>query len=302
MNIPNLHPASSRRKDIMLCVPFEERRLEKWKTKNLVVQPKLNGERCRALIDCSEKKVTLFSSEANIITSVPHIEESLLDFTTTMQGRYLELDGELYSHGMPLEEIHSIVSTKNHFHPDHEEIEYHVFDHVSVRSTLVRMSELWDLFDFGKPNLFKSIKRVPFVLASDLPEIMYHFEKITSEGYEGIVVRHPMSPYERKRSLYVMKFKPHQEDIYRIVGFKEEVDKYGTPKNRLGSFLCASEDSTFTFSVGSGLTVEQRIAYWEMKDSLPGSYLRVKYQTKSKKSCPLFPIFVELVTPTMFIN
>ena len=48
LDIPYEHPPSARRKGIMLCAPLEEKRLLRW-TPPYLVQPKLNGERCRAI-------------------------------------------------------------------------------------------------------------------------------------------------------------------------------------------------------------------------------------------------------------
>ena len=66
-----------KRKGIMLCYPFEEKRLNKWAPPYLV-QPKLDGERMRAILD-TEGKCTLLSSEENeIISSPKHAEASLV--------------------------------------------------------------------------------------------------------------------------------------------------------------------------------------------------------------------------------
>lgn len=291
--IPNKHPASSRRRDIMLCVPFEEKRLDKWNTKNIILQPKLDGERCRAVCNCQTKDITLYSSEGNIIQSVPHIVEDLKLFLPRWPYKYLELDGELYIHGKQFEDIHSIVSRKVNYHEDFDQIEYHIFDHVGTGSTLMRMSQLWDLFDY-KDFTHSSIKRVLMQLASNLFDIMRYFDQQLILGYEGIIVRHPLAPYERKRSGLIMKFKPHQEDIYKIIGFFEEKDKNSFPKNRLGGFICMGDDGT-QFSIGSGFTAEQRTYYWENKLDFIGQYVRVKYQSKTSKRVPRFPIFIEVV-------
>ena len=39
-----------KRTGIMLCYPFEEKRLNKWNPP-YIIQPKLDGERCRAVYD-----------------------------------------------------------------------------------------------------------------------------------------------------------------------------------------------------------------------------------------------------------
>jgi DNA ligase-1 len=41
------------------------------------------------------------------------------------------------------------------------------------------------------------------------------------EGYEGIMVRNPNSPYEiSKRSSYLQKYKEFDDDEFEIIGFQ----------------------------------------------------------------------------------
>ena len=80
------------RSGIMLCYPFEEKRLAKW-SPPYVVQPKLDGERCR--YKQYEGGSFLLSSQENVIFGAPHIKHYLDSVCPTG----LHLDGELYCHG-----------------------------------------------------------------------------------------------------------------------------------------------------------------------------------------------------------
>ena len=68
--------------------------------------------------------VTLYSSEEHELFSVPHIKADL----EKAGLKNIELDGELYIHGMDFNDIHSIVSRTTNLHPAHHTMEYHVFD------------------------------------------------------------------------------------------------------------------------------------------------------------------------------
>jgi len=121
------------------------------------------------------------------------------------------------------------------------------------------------------------------------------FDEIINLGYEGIIVRHKLAMYERKRSTWVMKFKPKKEDEYEIVGWQEEISKDGLPKDRLGSLLCLSGDGN-TFSVGTGYEDSTREELWKNREILKGKTVRVKYQhLTSGKKVPRFPVFVEVI-------
>ena len=279
----------SKRSGIMLFYPFEEKRLLKWNSP-VIVQPKLDGERCRATI--CEDGYSLISSELNYIFSVPHIGTQLWLLYLKTNRRKMELDGELYTHGASFEEIFSKVSRTKNFHPLSTEIEFHVFD--IIEPELAQIDRLKALVELSK--LFPpSIKLVPSKIASSLDEIMRIYDSYIEDGYEGIIVRHIDAPYIRRRSIYGMKFKPKKSDIYKVTGFKEEIDKDGKPKNRLGALLCIGDDGS-EFSVGSGLTGHQRESFWAVRESLTQKNVKVSYQhLTSSNGVPRFPVFVELV-------
>lgn len=270
------------REGIQLAYPFEEKRLLKWNPP-YIVQPKLDGERCRAI--WSERYgYVLVSSEFNTIISVPHINKALgLSLSTS------EIDGELYIHGLSFEEIHSRVSRTVNLHPNYEEVEYHVFDVIDKQPQVSRLLDLKTRFLARGP-----VKIVPFVLANNLQEVMDAYEGFLKDGYEGIIVRHPGALYRRARSPYMMKFKPKKSDTYIVVGFKEEIDIQGVAKDALGALVCTSDEGT-TFSVGSGFTREQRETYWEKRNDLIGKSCHVQYQhITSGKGVPRFPVFLSV--------
>lgn len=272
----------AKRQDIMLCYPFEEKRLLKWNSA-VLVQPKLDGERCRALI--YNNQCTLLSSTGDTVISVPHINKALLD----SGFRDVELDGELYIHGLPFEEIHSRVSRKVNPHPYYLEVSYHIFDIVSSEPQALRISDLVKM-NFSSD----AVHFVHTVLAENLDQIMRLLDVFLSDGYEGIIIRHPKAPYKRSRSTNIMKFKPRREDSYKVIGFQEEVDKNGIPKNRLGALICKDDMGT-EFSVGSGFTADQRQGLWLLRDHLPGMRATVKYQHLTPgRNVPRFPVFVEV--------
>ena len=241
----------------MLAYPFEEKRLAKWSSP-YVVQPKLDGVRCRAVWADELNSYVLLSSTQHQIVSVPHIVAAL-----NKSGLTTELDGELYCHGMSFEDIYSRTARTVNEHLDGEAIEFHIFDIITEGSQLARMTWLY-AHVFEQP-----LVAVPFKLCSDLDEIMNHYVQILNKGFEGIIVRHIDAPYKRARSTFMMKFKPKKEDYYNVLGSVEEVDKYGKPKGSLGALICAGNDGT-EFRVGSGFNQDQRQKLWIERENLPG--------------------------------
>lgn len=274
-------------KGIMKCYPFEEKRLAKWKPPWLV-QPKFDGVRCRA-VPLANGEYILLSSEENVIFSVPHINKALKPLRHTNY----EFDGELYHRGLSFESILSITSRTKNLHSDREMMQFHIFDIVDEgKAQLDRTSEL------SKLNYLPSgsaLQLSPVHVADTLEDIMKTYDMYIDMGYEGIIVRHLNAPYIRKRSIWVMKFKPKQEDVYEILGYEEEVSVTGRFKNSLGSLILKSGDGE-TFKVGSGFTGGDRQNLWTTRESIIGKSVKVQYQhMTSGRKVPRFPIFMEVI-------
>ncbi len=271
-------------KGIMKCYPFEEKRLAKWEPP-YIVQPKYDGVRCRA-IPLESGEYLLLSSEENVVFSVPHINEEL---KSLVKGP--ELDGELYCHELSFEEILSITSRTVNLHYDHKLIKFHVFDVVDKEPQHSRIATILGIRRFE----LKHIEVAPFWMCDTFDEVMRCYDKLIGLDYEGMIVRHKDAPYVRKRSTFVMKFKPKKEDTYVIVGSEEEISADGTPKQSLGALVCRSGDGE-TFRVGSGLTRRAREDLWSSRESLAGRSVVVQYQhLTSGKKVPRFPIFMEVI-------
>lgn len=278
-------PKYQRWRNIMKCYPFSEKRLASWKPPYLV-QPKYNGFRCRAFPVQTqvEGNYILLSSEENIFYSVPHINE-ILDKLKLKA----ELDGELYCHGMSLEEINSIVSRTVNLHEFYEKIEFHIFDIVVPEPQMRRLILVDNL-----KNLHPKIKVSPFWICETLDEVKKIYDKIISLNYEGIIVRHFAGSYENKRSTAVMKFKPKKTDEYKIVGWNEEVSMEGIAKGRIGSLTMSSQNGD-EFSVSAGLNFDEKARLWKIRDTLAGKSAIVHYQHLSNRKVPTGAFNVEVI-------
>ena len=270
------------RKGIQLCYPFSEGRLLTWKPPFLV-QPKLDGERCRLLVESGSRgynRVILLSSSEELITSVPHLNEAGLRLP---QGEY---DGELYVHGWTQSQIHSIVSRTTNISPNYSAVKFHIFDLVTEDPQFLRLHKLSKI-----PHLVDPFFRVDSKVCYTLQELYTFYDEVIYEGYEGFVVRQVDSLYLRKRSKWLMKFKPKKTDVYPIWDVVEAVSEAGHPLGMVGAFWCRDSEGT-PFKVGAGhLTHPQRRVWWKefLDTGLKNYELEVEYQTfSSKEKVPLF--------------
>lgn len=279
------------RKGIMKAYPFDEGRLNRWNVDHFYVQPKFNGLRCRGVPN-TEGGITLLSSEENEFTVLPHINAALKEIADVV-GASFEFDGELYKHGWPLEQISS-AAKRNTPSMLSAVIEYHIFDVIAPLSQQNRLAVL-DTLKMMIEDKPTPLSISPTHIADDLSSTMDILDLYYSQGYEGIIIRHPKAFYVRKRSIYMMKFKPKQSDLYPIIGVKEEIDKNGRPKNALGALVCQSDDGEL-FAIGSGFTRDQRNYYWQNKHLLKGKLCHVEFQ-HSQRSKPMFGVFVRIIDP-----
>jgi len=284
------------RTGVMLAHPLNQKWLDKWFKEDgyIIVQPKLNGLRCRAIITPTE--VQLLSSQANPFDIV-HISDqlrTLADIINMYGMTQIMLDGELYKHGMPFQDISSRVRRQSVRHEDQKSLTYTIFDRiVSNHEQDKRINFLTELNDVVLNNGLTSLRILPTYQCNSPRELSTYYARFLDENYEGIIMRRATGMYEAKKSQNLMKLKPRKKTEADVIGVIEEVDKYGNLKGALGAFMCELPDGT-RFSVGSGFTAAQREEWWGLGMKKPVRIL-VYYQELSNSGVPIFPVFKGVV-------
>ena len=113
----------------------------------------------------------------------------------------------------------------------------------------------------------------------DSSEGLARFDQINKDaiagGYEGIMIKDPAAGYETRRSVAWLKQKPYIEVSLAVIGVEE-----GTGKNvgRLGALIVEGTDDgkLIRTNVGSGLTDNDRVVYWDNADTLIGNIVEVR--------------------------
>jgi len=122
----------------------------------------------------------------------------------------------------------------------------------------------------------------------DTPEGKEAMRKFNIEtlaaGYEGIMIKDPLAPYETKRTASWLKIKPIITVDLEIVGVEEGTGKY---VGNCGALVLEGEDSGYKIrtNVGSGLTDEQRADIWANQQNVLGRIVEVEADaiTKDRK-------------------
>ena len=286
-----------KRQGIMLARPYERRRLTVRKfgwsdSGTVLIQPKLDGERCLARTEYAED-VSLTTSTGLRFTHLNHIKSALYTWIFNKHSG-LTLDGELYRHNTPFEWIHSVASQEITPHEEEESLEYHVFDiKIHGYTQTERLSLLEIIFDGVPAN--SPIKLVPTKeVANNYQLVEEEINLAVSQAYEGIIIRHQLGEYEEKRSSWVMKFKPRSFDQYPIVDVVEAVDKHGTPKGMVGAFVV--EDEMGRFEVGAGAINHQgRVWVWNNSQEVLNKPLVVAYNSKTDKGIPRHAVALSII-------
>lgn len=194
--------------------------------------------------------------------------------------RETHLDGELWAGRGKFSEAVSAVKKKVPVDDEWSRIAYQVFDipecseKFSVR--YVKTKEV-----VGQCGLH--VERLSHTLVSSLDVMISMLDELTTLGAEGIMLRHPESLYERKRSGTLLKVKKFLDAEGTVIGHK---DGEGKHTGRLGAYIVHTADGV-EFCVGTGQSDSQREA------PLPiGSLIIYRYQELTKDRVPRFPSFI----------
>ena len=94
-------------------------------------------------------------------------------------------------------------------------------------------------------------------------------------GYEGVMIKDIMAPYECKRSHAWLKAKPFIEVTLEVTDVE---DGTGRNEGRLGAVVCSGTDDgkDIHVNVGSGFTDDNRPSFWTDRDALVGQLVEVR--------------------------
>jgi DNA ligase-1 len=129
----------------------------------------------------------------------------------------------------------------------------------------------------------------------NMSQLVNTYKELTSKGAEGVMLRAPNSPYETKRSKYLLKYKIKDDAEAIVRGYTMGTGKY---KGLLGSLDCElildQKPSGVMFNIGTGFTDKDRTEYNNSKSSLYipiGSIVSFSYMELSEDSVPRHPVY-----------
>lgn len=193
----------------------------------LYVQPKLDGLRMIAMLD-TEGHVVLKTRRLHDIAGFDKLRCELQQLYDASSHKDIILDGELYAHGLNLQDISGIVRAENDRMDEKDALQYWVFDCFSTQKNIddgieIRIERLRE-FVPGSKNSSVIANETIQVDSSDAAD--QYYERVVAAGYEGVIYKSWGRPYEfsfdkEKRSSWYLKRKQFFDDEFEIVSYKE---------------------------------------------------------------------------------
>lgn len=287
----------------MLAAPVEDVGLLRYP---LIATPKLDGIRC--LIVNGHAVTRKFKAVPN-----HYIRETLERLLP--EGA----DGEILN-GENFQDVASGVMS----HDGEPNFGFYAFDLARdlERPYVARLGDLRGWHQDLPVAAQRLVRVVPFERVRDEDGLMDFEAKVLGDGFEGVCLRAPDSPYKCGRSTFrehwLLKLKRFKDGEAIILGFVEQQenqneaqqDAFGRTKrsssqagkvgkNTLGKFLLrdVNTDVKFKCGTGMGLTNALRDQIWKHQGQYLGKVIRYRWQEHGSKDKPRIPVFTGFRDP-----
>ena len=256
----------------MLATPIEKVKPERILWNSAFAQPKLDGH--RALY----KDGVLYSRQGKEL-KLPHIIEAIKNANLNK----LHLDGELYIHGVSLQDLSRLIKKPSEGTLD---LKYHIYDIVADLPFALRTGVLKNTAQQSP-----ALELVETIQVDDLDTLDTLHEDYRAAGYEGTMLRYGTDSYTTgKRSRTLLKLKEFHDDEFMVVWY-EEGKPYikGDTTYQVPVWTCQTFNGK-QFNVTAAGTMQEKHSQWENRRLHVGNPLTVKYHYLSKDGIPQLPI------------
>lgn len=275
------------------------------------IQPKLNGVRCLIKRN-SETGVLEFKSNGSKSWDFTDILGDDVEQLLEHIPMDVELDGELYIHGMSLQKIGSIVRTVKTKHPLRHLLKYYIFGMRTPVDMVFesRYNMLMDAFEDAGAEMLDhnenveqdarsiavaaelgNIKLVVTRVAENIDDIDYLTDEFVSYGYEGSVIYKMGSSlpedkikeayYKPGKSKNIIKVKPFEDAEGTVIDVTE-----GEGKAKGKAMLLIQEADGTTTLMTPSFDEETRSEWWENPDLILGKLVTFKFYGRTDDGKP----------------
>lgn len=239
------------------------------------VQPKLDG--IRVIAHRTANGVRYYSRNEKEFHTLGHLSAQIMAISPP--DSYL--DGEVYVHGMPFENICSAVK-RDKPNIDSKKMQYWVFDIVTNDDFMFRADLI---MAYAKQNNSESLRFLPCAIVDNEDEMKIAHARFMKAGFEGTMIRNGRSKYEQKRSVNLQKYKDFQDEEFEIIGSKQATGKDA----EMVIFVCKTNKG-IEFDVEPMGDDDSRREMWSNRNNYVGQWLTVKFQNYTNSGAPRFPV------------
>lgn len=248
------------------------------------LEPKLDGVRVLMVCTISDDNnvaVVAYSRNGKVFENFGHIESELANVMSNLAGltghTSFVLDGEVT--GKTFQDLMRQARRKENVQAT--DSVFHVFDFIPAQDFVrgywnAKLSKRLQILEKirGVLDDLPSVQLLPYIkvdldTALGREQLDRYANDQVSAGFEGIMIKNLDAPYECRRNTFWLKWKPVITVDLEVIDVEE-----GTGRNveRLGALICSGCDhgKQITVNAGSGFSDDQRIDFWNNRDSVIG--------------------------------
>jgi len=234
------------------------------------LQYKYNGY--RMLVTCIGGQNIAYSRNGKLIVTVPHI----LDDLKIPEGH--TVDGELYCHGIKLQQIGSWVRRAQ---DSTKKLSYILYDTITNDSYRRRRESLFNYSDGP------SVHVAPSQIISSESVIKPRMEDAIAKGYEGLILRQDNFGYfAGKRHASLIKIKQCHDDEFIVVDVLASADGWGI-------LVCLLDGGEKEFRVSAPGPIMNKEYILNNKLKYIGKLINVEYFELTDDGVPFHPVAID---------
>jgi DNA ligase-1 len=266
------------------------------------------------------------------------LREKFEDIRTFTEVQNVLLDGEVFAPYIPFQFIVSTVMTEDcftkqsikkweelckehNFYITREDVisklKFYCFDSIENENNGASFLQRSHFAKLCAMRFMEIMFPVEQLLVNNADEVEKAFDLVLEEGFEGLIIRNPMSPYKYGRTRISennsFKLKPWKTEDARIIGFVQatevnddaektitELGNSRTSKKQEDRHNIEKASGFIVYFNGKELTVpiamtdSQKEYIWLHQEEYLGQWIEYRYMTVGMKDLPRIPKFIRM--------
>jgi len=250
------------------------------------LQPKLDGH--RAIVTKQNGAMLMYSRQGKLITTMNHVLGFMVD--TVEEGEFY--DGELYKHGLPLQDLTSLIKKESE---ESKRVKLVLYDCIMDAPYSARKAKLEEKWGGGVLGSDPAVFLILSQKVMSISEANTKTDWYVAQGFEGGILRTPDKKYESGfRSSNLLKIKKFEDHEYEILKVTKGKDKdVNDSKLEVGVFLCKAHGKA-TFEVLAHGDQENKDYVAKNPKEFVGKFLTVRHSGFTKDGVPWHPVALQI--------